>query len=246
MQYQAKCNYCGRDFKIKAQGGQRVKCPCPYCGNSVTVWLPDTAKNNLPIQGSNAGNSKRKNRNGAKIFLTALLVVVAGVAIGLGVWYVYQQNANERLLNERLREAYRKAHRDSLTQVRMEQDARRHEAEEKEIREKSIGNFIKSFYLDAIFGDNNVSIYENNITERCRETLRSSYEGECETAECLDWGMFAPDDGESDFNSLRRNLYVSHYMDDWYKVRMVQHGHTEYRYIKVLIIDGNIKIDDVK
>lgn len=237
MRYQAKCNHCGRGFKINAQGGQRVKIRCPYCRNNVTVWLPDSAM---------SGNKVNNRGNKMRIFRAALAVVVIGAAIGLGTWHLYQQRINEKVLHEKLRAAHRKAHRDSLMKVRMEQNVRKHEMEEREMRDKSIGNFLKSFYLDAILGGNNAYMYENNITESCRKKLRDSYSEDCETAECLNWKIFAPESDAVDFNSLRRNLSISHHLDDWYKVRLVQYGHTEYRYIKVLIIDGNVEIDDVK
>ena len=85
MKYRAKCNKCGREFNIDAQGGQRVKCECPYCGKEVTVLLPDVPKK---------ADRRRSGGNGMKVFLVTLVVVIVGLAARVTLWYVYQQNKN--------------------------------------------------------------------------------------------------------------------------------------------------------
>lgn len=238
MKYRAKCNKCGREFNIDAQGGQRIKCECPYCGKEVTVLLPKV---------SPKATERRNQSNGVKVFLVTLLVVVLGLAAGITLWYVYRQNQNHEMLTEQLKEAHRKAHRDSLMTIRNAQDTRRHEAEEKEIREKSIGNFIKTFYLDAIFGDNSPESYKTSLTANCLERLNNKlHNHNGDDAEMSIWHSFAPMGNAHDLPCLRKHLSVSHYMDNWYKVRLVDNGQTEYRYIRALIVDGNVKIDDVK
>lgn len=238
MKYRAKCNKCGREFNIEAQGGQRVKCGCPYCGKEVTVLLPDVQKKS---------DKRRSGGNGMKVFLVTLFVVIVGLAAGVTLWYVYQQNKNSVMLAEKLKEANRKAHRDSLMSIRNAQDNRRHEAEELEIREKSIGNFIKTFYLDAIFGDNSPEIYKASLTPGCLERLAEKLHSHHDDhADETIWHLFAPMGKEHDLPCLRKHLSVSHYMDNWYKVRLVDNGQTEYRYIRALIVDGNVKIDDVR
>lgn len=234
MHYKAKCVHCGCYFKLDAQGGQRVRCSCPYCGSDVEVWLPEPVRK---IQGKG-----KVRRNTVKILLVSALVIAVGLVSG---WYAYRRSV-ENHVAERMKEAYRKAHRDSLMRIRTEQDLRRHKTEVKEMRERNIGNFIKSFYLDAVLGDDDADLYRRNLTERCREKICGQFGYDSGASEGIVWKPFAPDGDEPDTGSLRRNLYVSHHVDDWYKVRLVQYGHTEYRYVKAFVVDGNVMIDDVR
>lgn len=40
MQFQIACKHCHRPFVIEAEGGNTLRCNCPYCGESMTVATP--------------------------------------------------------------------------------------------------------------------------------------------------------------------------------------------------------------
>ena len=40
MQFQIACNHCHRPFVIQSEGGNTLRCNCPYCGESMTVATP--------------------------------------------------------------------------------------------------------------------------------------------------------------------------------------------------------------
>lgn len=241
MKYRAKCNGCGQYFLIEAQGKRELKCSCPYCAKSLTVCLAGETG-----QVRRTADEKKGERRGMKIFITALVVVVIGVFAGCLSWYLYQQNVNERQLADKLKAARRKAHQDSLIQIRAARDARRLGEEQQVIKEKSVENFLKSFCLDAVMGNDNVNVYGKCLTEKCREVLREAYGQDRDVSESFASWIFARDRDNVDMNSLRRNLLVSHYVDDWYRIRLVRHGETEYKYVKVIFRYGEIMIDDVR
>ena len=37
MQFQIACKHCHRPFVIESEGGNTLRCNCPYCGESMTV-----------------------------------------------------------------------------------------------------------------------------------------------------------------------------------------------------------------
>lgn len=60
------------------------------------------------------------------------------------------------------------------------------------------------------------------------------------------WVAFGNFNNEYDFDELRRNLQITPLDDDWYKVRLSEHGITVFRKIKVQVTDGHVLIDDVR
>ena len=40
MQFQIACKHCHRPFVIESEGGNTLRCNCPYCGESMTVVTP--------------------------------------------------------------------------------------------------------------------------------------------------------------------------------------------------------------
>ena len=40
MQFQIACKHCHRPFVIESEGGNTLKCNCPYCGESMIVATP--------------------------------------------------------------------------------------------------------------------------------------------------------------------------------------------------------------
>ena len=40
MQFQIACKHCHRPFVIQSEGGNTLRCNCPYCGESMTVATP--------------------------------------------------------------------------------------------------------------------------------------------------------------------------------------------------------------
>lgn len=40
MQFQIACKHCHRPFVIESEGGNTLRCNCPYCGDSMTVATP--------------------------------------------------------------------------------------------------------------------------------------------------------------------------------------------------------------
>ncbi len=41
MQFQIACKHCHRPFVIESEGGNTLRCNCPYCGESMTVATPE-------------------------------------------------------------------------------------------------------------------------------------------------------------------------------------------------------------
>ena len=40
MQFQIACKHCHRPFVIESEGGNTLRCNCPYCGECMTVATP--------------------------------------------------------------------------------------------------------------------------------------------------------------------------------------------------------------
>ena len=40
MQFQIACKHCHRPFVIESEGGNTLRCNCPYCGESMMVATP--------------------------------------------------------------------------------------------------------------------------------------------------------------------------------------------------------------
>lgn len=255
MQYNVTCNKCNRAFTIMADGGDRMRCTCPYCGQSLLVNLPTMAEPVTPVVPqpvnpsaqppvSGQGGSEGKG-TGLKIFLTVLIVLILG---GLCVFgFVQWQNKKEAARLEL--QAQRKAHADSLMQVRAQQDEQEAQAKKQDEERKSIVRFLESFYKKAVLADDvDVDFYQRYLTDYCRRMVfgvATDYETEVDDG-TLWWGAFGNTATIPNYTQLLRNLNITPMEGSWYKVRLTQDGETEYRQIKVLSKDGHVLIDDVR
>lgn len=255
MQYHVTCNKCNRAFTITADSGDRMKCTCPYCGQSLLVNLPAMAEPvtpvvqqpvspsvQLPVTGQGDDDGKG---TAVKILLTVLIVLILG---GLGVFaFVQWQNKKEAARLEL--QAQCKAHADSLMQIRAQQEAQEAEAQRVDEQRKSVCNFIKSFYQKAVLVDDvDVNFYERYLTDYCRRMIfgvLEDYESDVEDG-TIWWGAFGNTASDPDKIQLLRNLSITPVEGNWYKVRLTQDGATEYRQLKVLTKDGHVLIDDVR
>ncbi len=43
MQYEILCKHCHKKFAIESEGGETLRCKCPYCSNQLIVATPSTA-----------------------------------------------------------------------------------------------------------------------------------------------------------------------------------------------------------
>lgn len=169
-------------------------------------------------------------------------IVLGALAGGGGMWLYmeYRQQINETLNREQLYKERRKAHRDSLMQIRAAQENREQENINEEIRQKAVERFITDFYKQAVFGDSQKKEYEVNLTQHCKEKGKD-FDGGV-------WTLLGADIYGSDANrkELLQHLRVSHDNGDWYRVHLVQQGVTEFRYVKALVKGKDVMIDDVK
>ena len=232
---------------ITAEGNETMRCNCPYCGQSVFVNLPMQVGSVLPSSQQDNSYQERSNGQGSglKVLLTVLIVLVLG---GLAVFgYVYWENEQEAAQLEL--EARRKAHADSLMQVRAQIEAQEAEAQKQEERRNGICKFLASFYSKAVLSaDADAEFYSRYLTDYCHRMIfgaNSSYSYDTD-AWTEWWGAFGNTASEPDFEQLQRNLKVVAVDDDWFRVRLSQDGETEYRQVKVLSKDGHILIDDVR
>ena len=113
--------------------------------------------------------------------------------------------------------------------------------------QKSVCSFLDSFYRKAVFISGDPSYYVRYLTPYCQQMVFGvdAYdEGEDVWGEW--WAAFGNFNNEYDFDELRRNLQITPLDDDWYKVRLSEHGITVFRKIKVQVTDGHVLIDDVR
>ena len=43
MQYEILCKHCHKKFAIESEGGETLRCKCPYCSNQLIVATPSAA-----------------------------------------------------------------------------------------------------------------------------------------------------------------------------------------------------------
>lgn len=247
MQYNVTCSKCNRTFTITADGNENLRCTCPYCGQSLLVNLPSLANPVTPsVQQPIATQDNKKDQGSAtKVLLTVLIILLLGGGAVFG--YIYWQNQQEAAQLEI--QTQRKAHADSVKQVRAQLEAQEAEAQRQDEKRKGICKFLESFYKKAVLSDNADAIfYSRYLTDYCSRMIFGT-QGTCETDVdpwTVWWGAFGNTVSEPDFAQLQRNLSVVPIDDNWYKVRLSQDGGTEYRQIKVQSQDGHLLIDDVR
>ena len=245
MQYQVTCNKCHRSFAITSDGSNRMHCNCPYCGQPLLVNLPAIAQPVMPsIQSINYDVQDKGGDNfSIKVLLCVLIVLFLGGFATFGFIYWQQQQENER----KLFAAQRKAHADSVMQIRTKQQIQEAAVKRKADEQKSVCSFLDSFYRKAVFISGDPSYYVRYLTPYCQQMVFGvdAYdEGEDVWGEW--WAAFGNFNNEYDFDELRRNLQITPLGDDWYKVRLSEHGITVFRKIKVQVTDGHVLIDDVR
>lgn len=247
MQYNVTCNKCNRSFMITADGNDKMQCNCPYCGQQLLVNLPTLASPVTPTVQQPVMNEDEKKGSGSalKIILTILIVLILGGLAAFG--YIYwdsQKKAAQWAL-----QAHRKAHADSVMQVRAQIEAQEAEAQRQDEKRKGICRFLESFYKKAVLTDDaDADFYSRYLTDYCHRMVfgpQGSYDYDVDEATVW-WGAFGNTATEPDYEQLQRNLKVVAVDDNWFKVRLSQDGETEYRQVKVLSQDGHILIDDVK
>jgi hypothetical protein len=232
---------------ITADGNDKMQCNCPYCGQQLLVNLPTLASPVTPTVQQPVMNEDEKKGSGSalKIILTILIVLILGGLAAFG--YIYWDSQKEAA--QWALQAHRKAHADSVMQVRAQIEAQEAEAQRQDEKRKGICRFLESFYKKAVLTDDaDADFYSRYLTDYCHRMVfgaQGSYDYDVDEATVW-WGAFGNTATEPDYEQLQRNLKVVAIDDNWYKVRLSQDGETEYRQVKVLSQDGHILIDDVK
>ena len=232
---------------ITADGNDKMQCNCPYCGQQLLVNLPTLASPVTPTVQQPVMNEDEKKGSGSalKIILTILIVLILGGLAAFG--YIYWNSQKEAA--QWALQAHRKAHADSVMQVRAQIEAQEAEAQRQDEKRKGICRFLESFYKKAVLTDDaDADFYSRYLTDYCHRMVfgtQGSYDYDVDEA-TIWWGAFGNTATEPDYEQLQRNLKVVAIDDNWFKVRLSQDGETEYRQVKVLSQDGHILIDDVK
>lgn len=232
---------------ITADGNDKMQCNCPYCGQQLLVNLPTLASPVTPTVQQPVMNEDEKKGSGSalKIILTILIVLILGGLAAFG--YIYWNSQKEAA--QWALQAQRKAHADSVMQVRAQIEAQEAEAQRQDEKRKGICRFLESFYKKAVLTDDaDADFYSRYLTDYCHRMVfgaQGSYDYDVDEA-TIWWGAFGNTATEPDYEQLQRNLKVVAIDDNWFKVRLSQDGETEYRQVKVLSQDGHILIDDVK
>ena len=232
---------------ITADGNDKMQCNCPYCGQQLLVNLPTLASPVTPTVQQPVMNEDEKKGSGSalKIILTILIVLILGGLAAFG--YIYWDSQKEAA--QWALQAHRKAHADSVMQVRAQIEAQEAEAQRQDEKRKGICRFLESFYKKAVLTDDaDADFYSRYLTDYCHRMVfgpQGSYDYDVDEA-TIWWGAFGNTATEPDYEQLQRNLKVVAIDDNWFKVRLSQDGETEYRQVKVLSQDGHILIDDVK
>nr|WP_248121594.1 hypothetical protein [Prevotella intermedia] len=185
---------------------------------------------------------KTKRKRGRGLVKAVLLLLFGALLIG-GVFSFNRYRQQQ----EELVKIARQHHRDSVMKVREMLQAKAIAAQKQEKMRTMAYTFLRSFYLNAVLSGADVTQYEPYLTEGCRQILY----GINENASGLDkqaawWGMFGTLSGLDNPDELSRNLRISHYEGDWYKVRLAQNGESEQRLVKLKQVGNRFLIDNVR
>nr|WP_238319781.1 hypothetical protein [Prevotella intermedia] len=185
---------------------------------------------------------KTKRKRGRGLVKAVLLLLFGALLIG-GVFSFNRYRQQQ----EELVKIARQQHRDSVMKVREMLQAKALAAQKQEKMRTMAYTFLRSFYLNAVLSGADVTQYEPYLTEGCRQILY----GINENASGLDkqaawWGMFGTLSGLDNPDELSRNLRISHYEGDWYKVRLAQNGESEQRLVKLKQVGNRFLIDNVR
>nr|WP_232510396.1 hypothetical protein [Prevotella intermedia] len=216
-----------------------------------TSTQESVAPQNVGIQSRNdtlsheneaATQLKTKRKRGRGLVKAVLLLLFGALLIG-GVFSFNRYRQQQ----EELVKIARQHHRDSVMKVREMLQAKAIAAQKQEKMRTMAYTFLRSFYLNAVLSGADVTQYEPYLTEGCRQILY----GINENASGLDkqaawWGMFGTLSGLDNADELSRNLRISHYEGDWYKVRLAQNGESEQRLVKLKQVGNRFLIDNVR
>ena len=178
-----------------------------------------------------------------------IIGVVFGGAVAFGgVWLYYQYHDYKEEIAEakRIKNEARKAHRDSLMQIRKNQEESLIAENDKEIRQKVVIRFLTEFYENAFFADKaSANSYRCNLTDNCLRKLQGTNDDGSPNGH-LAWNRFLSGSEKPDIRSLRRFFRITPEEDGWYRVHLVEGGITTYRHLKIVLKGNQILIDDMK
>ncbi len=261
MLYQVTCKKMRWEVSDSVDNILRTTSVCPHCGQKLAILIPkeqvatstqeSVAPQNVGIQSRNdtlshvneaATQPKTKRKRGRGLVKVVLLLLFGAFLVG-GVFSF----SRYRQQQEELVKIARQHHRDSVMKVREMLQAKAMAAQKQEKMRTMAYTFLRSFYLNAVLSGADVTQYEPYLTEGCRQILY----GINENASGLDkqaawWGMFGTLSGLDNPDELSRNLRISHYEGDWYKVRLAQNGESEQRLVKLKQVGNRFLIDNVR
>ncbi|GAB6975750.1 hypothetical protein JCM15124A_06570 [Prevotella falsenii] len=209
------------------------------------------APQNVGIQGGNDRLShegeetiptKTERKRGKGLVKVMLLLLFGALLVG-GVFSFNKYRQQQ----EELVKIARQHHRDSVMKVREMLQAKALAAQKQEKLRAMAYTFLRSFYLNAVLSGADVTQYEPYLTEGCKQILYgingNTSDLDKQTAW---WGMFGTLSGLENADELSRNLRISHYEGDWYKVRLSQNGESEQRLVKLKQVGNRFLIDNVR
>lgn len=148
--------------------------------------------------------------------------ILLGIIVGGGIFFAidsFNQSRKEQQQAAIERERRRRAHADSLRQIREAQDARERESESEARKFRDIARELKMFYLDSVLVDR-------------------------PAAEHSRYGVVGST--KEDVKRMRERLIVTHDSGDWYRVRLTGTHGSLFRYVKVKVENRELIIDEVR
>lgn len=244
MQYQVTCKQCGGKFQLSVDNVRRISSVCPYCGQKLSVVIPQTIAQVPPVMEAyevkpTVVQPKKKSGVVSKLLFFVFCLSLLGAA--LWFWNDYQATVKTNELRAR------QLHRDSVMQVRAAIEAKAKAEKELEKKHILVEQFLRSFYTNAVLSDAEPEYYEHYLTENCRKIVFGNIENQVDMdRKAVWWGAFGSISGLKNKEALVRNLRITYNDADWYKVRLSQDGETEFKLIKIKIDNKKILIDDIR
>lgn len=234
MLYEVTCNKCGVHYRVTTQGGETRKVTCPSCGQKMTVAFPVAAKK----------ESRVKHTSETHKALWAMLVVLI-IGLPLAGWgvYSYQQHEAEKQATLQAERAARKAHVDSLNNIRAQQEAARRQEIREQALNDEVAEFLTRFYDDTFFGSESADSYRESLTQHCYERLLADGNA---AADSLAWGHLYPTLPDADREELHNSLRVQPQGESWYRVMFTSRSRTQTRLIRVVRKNTFLLIDDYR
>lgn len=91
MQYEVRCNNCGHYYHIEGQESNVVNSYCPKCGCPIKVSLPLVSSKNCKIG---------KTSEASKAIWAALIVIIVGLVLGGGGYWLFLQHQEKEQLSQ--------------------------------------------------------------------------------------------------------------------------------------------------